>query len=212
MSSTSSAASPRPRGRPRTFDRETTTEVIERTLWANGYLSTSVEQLASATGLSLSSLYAAYGSKLGALDAALERYEAAMGTMFDDLEHGQRGLDDIADLLERVRSVLADERLPRGCFMVNTMVELGGGIESVGQRADAYRARLLRSIRAALIRAADAGEIPADTVEHRARVIQSALFGVLSAARSSSVADTVEGIEALTAEVRGWHRCESRQC
>lgn len=203
------AESRRPRGRPRSFDRDAATQVIERTLWTNGYVSTSVEHLAAATGLSLSSLYAAYGNKLGALDAALDRYELAMGVMFDDLEHGRRGLDDVTAFLARIRSVLTDADLPRGCFMVNTMVELGGGTESIDRRTDAYRARLLRSIRSALTRAADAGEIRADSIDRRAHLVRSALFGVLSAARSSSNAETASGIEALEIEVSSWRHRES---
>lgn len=203
------AASPRPRGRPRSFDRDATTDVIERTLWTNGYVSTSVEQLASTAGLSLSSLYAAYGNKLGALDAALDRYEMAMGASFDDLEHGDSGLDDVTAFLGRIRSVLTDDDVPRGCFMVNTMVELGGSIESIDRRIDAYRTRLLRSIHAALTRAADAGEIPTASIDHRAHLTRAALFGVLSAARSSASADTARGIEALVAEVSSWRHRES---
>ncbi|MFD0503442.1 TetR/AcrR family transcriptional regulator [Streptomyces chiangmaiensis] len=63
------------RGRPRSFDLDVVTAAALRTLWTKGYETTSIEDLVQATGLAPSSLYAAFGSKQGVLEAALARYD-----------------------------------------------------------------------------------------------------------------------------------------
>jgi len=68
------------RGRPRKFDKDTVLELIVKVFWARGYSGTSLDDLASATGLSRPSLYAAYGNKLSMYLAALEVFGQRMAT------------------------------------------------------------------------------------------------------------------------------------
>ncbi|GAA0781505.1 TetR/AcrR family transcriptional regulator [Roseibium denhamense] len=51
------------RGRPRQFDDDIALDQIMHVFWKNGYSSTSLDQIAAATGLNRPSLYAAFGSK-----------------------------------------------------------------------------------------------------------------------------------------------------
>ena len=136
----------RKRGRPRGFDLDAATASLERALWSRGFRSTSVEELAAHAGLSLSSLYAAFGSKQGVLDAALARYESEMSGMLGELESATRGLPDIERFLDRVRAIVDDPASPPGCFMVNTMVEVADGIPEVRERVEAYRCRVVRAL------------------------------------------------------------------
>ena len=154
-----SSATTRKRGRPREFDIDAATASLERVLWSRGFRSASVEELAAEAGLSLSSLYAAFGSKQGVLDAALARYECEMSGIIGELESGTRGLPDIERFVGRVRAVLDDPASPPGCFMVNTMVEVADGIPEVRQRVAAYRHRIERALKAALDVATAIGDI-----------------------------------------------------
>ena len=109
----SSSVTPRKRGRPREFDLDAATASLERALWSRGFRSTNVEELAADAGLSLSSLYGAFGSKQGVLDAALARYEFQMsGITIGDLESATRGLPDIERFIRQVRAVLDDLPTP----------------------------------------------------------------------------------------------------
>jgi TetR/AcrR family transcriptional repressor of nem operon len=192
------------RGRPRGFDLGAATAALEATLWSRGYRATSVEELAGDAGLSVSSLYAAYGSKQGVLDAALRRYEDDMSATIDLLESGKEGIRDIDAFLTAIAAVLDAPDTPHGCFMVNTMIEVADTIPEVGERTSQYRRRIEIALAAALTRAARAGEIPTSTIADRARLIQAALFGILAASRSGEHKAARAGIRSLRRELRRW--------
>lgn len=202
--------SPRKRGRPREFDLDAATAALEHVLWSRGFRATNVEELAAEAGLSLSSLYAAFGSKQGVLDAALARYERDMTGLIADLETARRGLPDVVRFLRQVGAVLDDDTFPRGCFMVNTMVEVGDGIPEVRRRVLAYRQRIESALHAALVRAEEAGDIDAGTARDRARLLQAALFGAFAAARAGDTTAAVHALRALTRELRRWSPASSR--
>lgn len=195
---------PRRRGRPREFDLDAVTASLERALWGRGFRSTSVEELAADAGLSLSSLYSAFGNKQGVLDAALARYEREMGGILGELESAQRGLPDVERFIGRVRAVLEDPASPAGCFMVNTMIEVGDGIPEVQQRVAAYRFRIEQSLKAALDVAVSAGSIEVGSSRDRARLIQAALFGAFAASRAGDSMAARRGLQAITRELRRW--------
>lgn len=198
------SVSPRKRGRPREFDLDAATASLQRALWDRGFRSTSVEQLAADAGLSLSSLYAAFGSKQGVLDATLARYEREMGPVIDELESAKRGLADIERFLRWVRAALEYPDSPRGCFMVNTMVEVGDGIPEIRQRVAAYRSRIERALKAALDVAEIAGDIDAGSSQDRARLIQAALFGAFAAARAGETTAARDALQSVSRELRRW--------
>ena len=62
--------------RPREFDADAVVEKAMQAFWARGYRATSIDDVCALTGLSRSSLYAAYGGKRALLHRSLERYEA----------------------------------------------------------------------------------------------------------------------------------------
>ncbi|WP_163687224.1 TetR/AcrR family transcriptional regulator [Mycolicibacterium gadium] len=199
-----SPASPRKRGRPREFDLDAATAALERALWSRGFRSTNVEELAADAGLSLSSLYAAFGSKQGVLDAALARYECEMSGMLSELESATRGLPDVERFVGRVRAVIDDPASPSGCFMVNTMVEVGDGVPEVQRRTATYRRRIERALKSALDVAADNGDIEVGSAADRARLIQAALFGALAASRAGDAVAARDGLRSITRELRRW--------
>ncbi|EHB56042.1 regulatory protein TetR [Mycolicibacterium rhodesiae JS60] len=206
----SSSAFPRKRGRPREFDIDAATASLERALWSRGYRSTNVEELAADAGLSLSSLYGAFGSKQGVLDAALARYETQMSGIIGDLESAARGLPDIERFVRQVRAVLDDPDSPRGCFMVNTMVEVGDGIPEVQERVTAYRRRIEQALRAALDTAETVGDIEAGSSHDRARLVQAALFGAFAASRAGDTMAARNGLQSISRELRRWRSAVRR--
>lgn len=206
----SGSVTPRKRGRPREFDLDAATASLERALWSRGFRSASVEDLAADAGLSLSSLYAAFGSKQGVLDATLARYECEMGGMLGELESARRGLPDIERFVRGVRAVLEDPDSPRGCFMVNTMVEVGDGIPEIRERVAAYRSRIERALKVALDVAEAAGDIEAGSSLDRARLIQAALFGAFAASRAGDGIAARNGLQSVSRELRRWSSAARR--
>ena len=60
--------------RTQSFDRDTVVRAARTLFWSVGYESASIPELESATGLSRSSIYNAFGSKRGLFDAAVQSY------------------------------------------------------------------------------------------------------------------------------------------
>src|SRR5688500_13596233 len=69
----------RPRGRPRSFDRDTALGQAMEVFWAKGYEGTSISDLTEAMGINPPSLYAAFGDKERLFLEAIDRYQVARG-------------------------------------------------------------------------------------------------------------------------------------
>src|SRR5687768_4018099 len=69
----------RPRGRPRSFDRDAALERAMELFWRQGYESTSISDLTAAMGITPPSLYAAFGDKERLFLEAVERYRCWRG-------------------------------------------------------------------------------------------------------------------------------------
>jgi TetR/AcrR family transcriptional repressor of nem operon len=111
--------------RPREFDIE---EVLTKALdafWLHGYDATSMSDLEEATGIAKGSLYKGYGDKKSlftqALDSYLSQANAGLKEAATSSDTGRQALEKIfAGVIEM--STGAGVR--RGCFSVNTSVEL----------------------------------------------------------------------------------------
>lgn len=114
----------RPRGRPRSFDADEVLKQARDCFWRNGYAATSLDDLASATGLNRPSLYGAFGDKRALYLAALERTRAEM---IASLHRGLAIEGPLREVLARIYGVavklyLSGDPDSRGCFLVGTAV------------------------------------------------------------------------------------------
>ncbi|TFE42690.1 TetR/AcrR family transcriptional regulator [Streptomyces sp. ICN441] len=194
------------RGRPRSYDLDAATAAALHALWTRGYGATTVEDLVEATGLAPSSLYAAFGSKHGVLEASLARYDHDREDLLAPLERGEAGLEDLRLFFAAVRTSLTRPGAP-GCFMVNTATEVAPRDERIAAHANRYRDRVRDAIASALTRAAALGEVPpagAQETLGRARIVQAALFGVQVAARSGATEEALATLGALEGQVGQW--------
>lgn len=204
MAPVTSSSTKRPRGRPRAFDLDEVSEQALVVFWANGYEATSMDQLVAATGLSASSIYAAFVNKRGLFEAAVARYDAHAGEALDALHDGSRGLRDVARFVEWVREGLRSDSRPASCLIVNTMVEMASRDEVIAEATARYRTRVRESLRAAMARAEAQGELPRRSARQRADVVNAALFGALATARAGSVDDADRMLASLLGELRRW--------
>ncbi|MGD9702907.1 MAG: TetR/AcrR family transcriptional regulator [Ilumatobacteraceae bacterium] len=192
------------RGRPRSFDVDAVTERALGVFWEHGYEATSLDALVVATGINVSSLYAAYGSKRGLFQAAMTCYEQHVGSALEALAAGSCGLDDVVRFVEWVRGGVSSDVQPPGCLIVNTMVEFATVDPEIGEVTQRYRERVRRSLRAAFTRAERSGEIELHTGYTRAVLVQAALFGALVTARSGAVLDADRMLRGLVVEIGRW--------
>ena len=147
--------------------------------WAKGYRATSLEDLCQATGLSRSSLYAAFGGKRALLHRSLAHYEenaiarinAALAKPLPVREAIARFIDEQID-----RIVAGPGRA--GCFIGNCAAELAGD-RATAARVRQSLERIETLFQAALLRWQSRGEIAANAdVTSLARFLVSGIQGL----------------------------------
>lgn len=160
------------RGRPRAFDEDAVVDAAMELFWRSGYAGVSVPDLSAATGLSSSSLYNAYGSKLSLFGAALDRYldTRISDRMLGPLRDGDKGLADLDAFLQRLAATTRI-RPRRGCLAVNTIAEFRHAPPAIAACTARYRSELRDGLSAALARAAAAGEIHPEAVGTRVAAV-----------------------------------------
>lgn len=112
---------------PRTkqFDEEQVLEKAVELFWRQGYHATSIQDVVDNLSINRASLYDTYGDKRTLYIKSLKRYRTdETQAIVRLLQAPGNALDKIRNLLEqRVQAILSDGA-HRGCFIVNTAVEL----------------------------------------------------------------------------------------
>lgn len=194
-----------PPGRPRSFDTERALAGAQDLFWRRGYRRTTTRDLERTLGINQSSLYNAFGSKTQLLDAVLERYENQLEVeVLAPLRRGAGGLAALEEFIERFVEWLVANGA-RGCLIARMMAEGGDLGPAVAQRLSAYRTELRAVLRRGLQRAAEAGEIPEESIERRADLLLSAILGVNLGAQGGADVAAIRRIgEAIRAELSSW--------
>ncbi|MGI9598341.1 MAG: TetR/AcrR family transcriptional regulator, partial [Acidimicrobiales bacterium] len=147
-------------GRPQEFDREQVLTSAVFAFWSGGYKATTVGDLERATGVDRSTLYKSFGGKDGLYRTAADTYIAmATEQLFSKLHDGTDGVEDILAFIDTLSASYRAGQ-PKGCYIVNDM----GDVDEY-DATNRYFDILLTGFRAALERAADTGQIPADSIE-----------------------------------------------
>ena len=121
--------------RPIGFDRSQVLERATRLFWDKGYCATSVADLVQATKLRPGSLYGAFDSKEGLFLAALDFYgEQSLRKLRALLAGSGDPLQGIARFLRQLAGERGRRIGQRGCFLVNTALEVAPHNRRVRQR------------------------------------------------------------------------------
>jgi TetR/AcrR family transcriptional repressor of nem operon len=172
-------------GRPRKFAREELLETALEVFWEKGYEATTVQDLGARMGVHPGSLFGTFGDKRSLFLEALGRYEEQVrGKMFALLESPLPRREALRLLFSAMIDTLLQARTDgrRGCFMVNSLVELCPLDPDMDRRAEVNLARLEGTLRTALDAAVEGGEIAART-EEEMRALARALMANLLAIR-----------------------------
>ncbi|MGB3616773.1 MAG: helix-turn-helix domain-containing protein [Catalinimonas sp.] len=167
-------------GRSKAFDEE---EVLDRAVelfWQEGYHATSMRDLTERLGINASSLYHTYGDKQKLFRAALERYRTQAGRAVT-----QR-FEAAPDVRTAVRELLLEATRPqparggRGCFMVNTTVELAAQDAQVAEIVRLNREALEAALAERFEGAQARGEVAA---QHTPTALARTVFNTLQGLR-----------------------------
>src|ERR1700744_6184908 len=118
----SDKAEKRPRGRPRAYDPEAVLRQAMDLFWKAGYAGTSLDDIATATGVARPSLRAAFGDKHEIYLKALDGYWARKFETMQEALGGERPLREALMSVYDAALTLYFSGGARGCFVVGTAV------------------------------------------------------------------------------------------
>jgi len=152
-------AARKPRGRPRSFDREAALDAAMEVFWRKGYEAASISDLTEAMGINPPSLYAAFGDKEQLFLAAVERYSKARGESCPyACEPTARGA------IERLLTYMAQELTggdhPRGCMMAMAAATSANASEVLQRALAAKRSAARENIKARIRQGIKDGDVP----------------------------------------------------
>ena len=170
---------------PRTkeFEPGEALDAAMQLFWRKGYAATSIRDLLDGMGIGYGSLYNTFGDKHALFLASLDRFRELRTSWIDEVLEDS-GLSGIEEVFRRTVDGLVGFEPRRGCLLANTAVELGPHDAEVAAKISRYVRHTEAVFERALIRAQDAGEIPADRDPRAlARFLVNALHGLRVLAR-----------------------------
>ncbi|MEU2357035.1 TetR/AcrR family transcriptional regulator [Streptomyces misionensis] len=169
-------------GRPLGFDRDEALGRVMALFWKTGFDRVSQQQMASATGLSTSSLYNTFGTKIEIYREAMDAYLRHMESIFEPLRHGTRGSEDVLETVARLEAVLDSAQGKFGCMATTAMT---APVDAhIAKATDQYRENLRAGFTAVAARARDLGEAVPDPTT-AANIMTAAVLGTLTIARAA---------------------------
>ncbi|MGE5095129.1 MAG: TetR/AcrR family transcriptional regulator [Betaproteobacteria bacterium] len=151
----------KPRGRPRSFDREAALDAAMKVFWSKGYEGASLAELTDAMGINPPSLYAAFGDKEGLFLEAAARYEAQLRDACPYADE-PTARESVEKLLTDLVGVFTGTGHPRGCMLVLAAATASASPRlqaALAERRAGARARFKSRIEQGIRE----GELPADT-------------------------------------------------
>ena len=166
-------------GRPREFKEEQVLEKAMELFWQDGYHGVGVAALLRETGLARQSLYDSFGNKRGLFLKTVEHYRSTrLGDALRILASDGSPLARIRKALHLFEQLAVDKRC-RGCFVANTLVEVGSQDPGIADLLEDTLALLEKGFLEALTEAQQRGELP-DSKSPRtlAKALTNAVIGL----------------------------------
>jgi TetR/AcrR family transcriptional repressor of nem operon len=160
--------------RTKEFNEDQALDKAIEIFWHKGYNGTSAQDLVTHLGLSRSSLYDTFGDKQKLFSMALKRYQ-------------KQGQDYVKNLLEEAEDIKAaltvifkqavleslEDRITKGCFMVNSSVELAMHDEEIAKIVNDNRQTMEEVFLKAVTKGQEAGQI---STQQNARTLARFIF------------------------------------
>lgn len=179
--------------RPVEFERETVLQNAMETFWEHGYCATSMSQLVDITGLKPGSIYAAFGSKEGLFLSTIDHYgQASLKRLQACMAQADNPLDGLRHYLEMLIAEARKDTKRRGCFLVNTILEVAPHNPGVKERVSSYLDRIEAVFHDNFNQAIEAGMFASNkSAANLARKLMITIWGirVLSRIQDNRMAD-----------------------
>ena len=158
-------------GRTQSFDEDTVIQKAQEVFWKKGYNETSLDDIQKATGLHKGSLYRSFKSKENLFLLALNKYAAKSRGVFIKNEEPVAYLRQF--FVNMIKECTSDSK---GCFIMNTCVELGGGKDLLAKVSKTLFAEIENNFKEAIKMGQKQGEISKDidVAEYSTRLVSAA--------------------------------------
>ena len=172
-------------GRPREFDEKEVLSKAMRVFWLKGYEATSMTDLMGAMQLHKGSIYKAFGDKHNLFYLSLKAYmdqgrEAAMQMM----EGATSPREAVGMFMNMSLRQCACGDQVKGCFMINSIVELGPHDEQIRELIARFMESMRDKLVSTIVSGQKMGEIRTDTsARDLANYLISVKAGLLSASK-----------------------------
>ncbi|MFT3691228.1 TetR/AcrR family transcriptional regulator [Paenirhodobacter sp.] len=154
---------PRPRGRPRAFDRDEALAKAAETFWRLGYEGASIADLTAAMGITPQSLYAAFSSKADLYREALAWYQVHIGAWaVEALADPDVGAALTRLLRDAAREFTRPDH-PHGCMVSTAVLTCAVENAPVARHVSGLREATIGIIRARIERGIAEGQFRPDT-------------------------------------------------
>lgn len=167
--------------RKKDFDEDELLDKAVNLFWKKGYHATSAQDLVDGLGINRSSLYNTYTDKRTLFTKSLKRYQQQRtGLMLSTLQQSQ----EIGETIKQIFNHIIDEdmadSMKKGCFMVNTGVELSMQDTEINEIVTANN----QSVEDALVAAIEKGRQSGQVLNPlSSRAIAQFIFATISGLR-----------------------------
>jgi TetR/AcrR family transcriptional regulator, transcriptional repressor for nem operon len=172
-------------GRPREFDTTEALNAAIQVFWLKGYESTSMVDLMKAMGLHKGSIYKAFGDKHQLFLQALTQYMTWGDQHLRELlESAESPRAAVRSFMQMALTECACGPVAKGCFMLNSVVELGPHDDEVKALIGGFMDTARKHVAAAIKRGQKTGEFRTDkSAEDLANYIMYVKAGLLTASK-----------------------------
>jgi TetR/AcrR family transcriptional repressor of nem operon len=191
-------------GRAKAFDENEVLELAMQLFWSQGYEETPLPELLRAMGISRQSLYDTFGNKRGLFLRTIEHYRATqLSQALELLGRDGSPRQNVEAVLVFFAELAADVR-GRGCLVANALVEVAHRDPELAGLLEETLDLLREGVRAALERARERGEIPADRdPTSLARALTNAMIGMAVTGKLRPGPEVIRDIHAGTLSMLG---------
>lgn len=144
--------------RTKVFDEEKVLEKAMNLFWEKGYDATSAQDLVDSLGISRSSIYDTYGNKHALFVKALLLYRKQnIDPVLKEAAKAEDVEAYIKNFFEAVKVDALSNGQPKGCFMVNSVVELAMVDEKIAEIANSVMQDTEEALRKVIERGQEQG-------------------------------------------------------
>lgn len=120
--------------RTKEFNEDQALDKAIEIFWYKGYNGTSAQDLVTHLGLSRSSLYDTFGDKQKLFAQSLQRYQKnAQNQIMELFEKSENIKETLRDIFKQAVLESLEDRITKGCFMVNSSIELAMHDEEIAK-------------------------------------------------------------------------------